>query len=156
MAFSEAVEKMGQIIRWTEQPKNADDKSIYLGPVIQGFYVGLKTKVGQNESNLYEIQLSNGELISVWGSGVIDGKFQEIPQGCEVRITFLGIQEPKKPGGRRYQNFKVEFDASSKAPMKAAGTAAIGAAPVAQASVQQPARPAAAPAAASQDFGDGF
>jgi len=115
--FKEAIEQFGKSIRWTTEPKNAEDKSIFLGTVIQGFYKSLKTKVGRNESNVYEIQLPSGELIGIWGSGVLDGKFEEIPVGCEVRISYLGINQPKTPKGRAYQNFKVEFDASSKIPM---------------------------------------
>lgn len=150
--MQEAKEAMGQLIRWTEQPKNAEDKSIYLGPVIQGFYVNLKTKVGQNESNLYEIKLPNGELVSVWGSGLLDGKFQEIPVGCEVRITYLGVQQPKTPKGRAYQNFKVEFDVNSRVPMKEAAPAD---APKVAPSAPAPVAPTA-PSAPTAPAGDGF
>lgn len=135
MAFQEAKESMGVCVRWTENPKNTDDKSIYLGTVISGYYVNLKTDVGRNESNLYEIKLKTGELVGIWGSGLLDGKFKEIPMGSEVRITYLGVCQPKTPKGRAYQNFKVEFDPTSKAPMQTAGLAAAPAkseAPVAE------------------------
>jgi len=122
MAFAEAKEQMGQTLRWTPEPKNDQDKSIYLGKVIQGFYKEKKTGVGQNESNIYEIQLATGELVSIWGSGLLDGKFDEIPKGCEVRITYLGVAQPKSPKGRAYQNFTVEYDKDSKIPMMTAGS----------------------------------
>lgn len=171
MAFTKAQEVMGQSVRWTEQPKNADDKSIYLGTVIQGFYKGMKTGVGQNESNIYEILLPNGQVVGIWGSGLLDGKFETggpngrpIPIGCEVRITYLGISQPKTPKGRPYQNFLVEFDETSKMPMVAANAPAqtgataparstTTAAPVA------PAQPAAPQPSAGQNgagFGEGF
>ena len=148
MAMKEAVEQMGQVLRWVEQPKDAEDKSIYLGPVVQGFYKNKKTNVGQNDSNLYEILLSDGTLVGVWGSGLLDGKFQDIPVGCEVRITYLGVAQPKTPKGRAYQNFKVEYDADSRAPMAQAGAPVAPAAPVAPvAPAQATSTPAAAPAA---------
>lgn len=153
MAFQEAKEQMGQVVRWTPEPKNAEDKSIYLGEVIQGFYKSMKTNVGQNDSNLYEILLPTGELVGVWGSGLLDGKFKEIPIGCEVRITYLGISQPKTPKGRAYQNFKVEFDASSRAPMQTAGAAPVAPATPAP---TQPAQAPSAPAQPAQNFGDGF
>lgn len=136
MAFKEAVESMSQLIRWNPEPKNSEDKSIYLGPVITGFYTGMKTKIGQNESNLYEIELTDGQMVgqtvAVWGSSLLDGKFAEIPQGCMVRISFLGNAQPKTPKGRPYQNFKVEFDEATRRPMREAAPAQA-AAPVAQA-----------------------
>lgn len=157
MAFTEAKEQMGQTLRWTEQPKNAEDKSIYLGPVVQGFYKNKKTDVGQNESNLYEIQLADGTLVGVWGSGLLDGKFEEIPLGCEVRIKFLGIAQPKTPKGRAYQNFLVEYDKDSRAPMRPAGeaTAPAAAAPAAAPVAPAAQAPQSAPAQPVQN-GDGF
>lgn len=155
MAFQKAVEQMGQILRWTEQPRKPDEKTLYLGPVVNGFYKSMKTGVGQNDSSLYEIQLKDGTLVSIWGSSLLDGKFKEIPQGCEIRLTYLGIAQPKKSSGRAYQNFELEYDVNSRIPMSTAGAAAPAAAPVAAA------RPAAAPAAVpghapAGNFGQGF
>lgn len=116
MAFSEAKETLSQIIRWIAQPKNNEDKTIFLGEVIEGYYKDKKTDVGQNKSNLYEIVLKDGQLVAVWGSGLLDGKFEEIPVGVLVRITYLGIAQPKKAGGRQYQNFRVEYDVDQKIP----------------------------------------
>lgn len=131
MAFKESVERISDIIRWNPEPKNADDKSVYLGPVITGYYVSKKTNVGQNDSNLYELELLDtvkaGSIVSVWGSQLLDGKFADIPQGCMVRISFLGNAQPKTPKGRAYQNFKVEYDTDARRPMREAG--AVAAAP---------------------------
>jgi len=132
MAFKESVERISDIIRWIPEPKNADDKSVYVGPVITGYYIGKKTGVGQNDSNLYELDLLDtakaGSIVSIWGSQLLDGKFDDIPQGCMVRISFLGISQPKSPKGRAYQNFKVEYDTDARRPMREAG--AVAAAPV--------------------------
>lgn len=128
MAFAEAKEQMGEMLRWTAEPKKPDEKTIYLGDVVNGWYVNKKTGVGQNESNVYEIKLKDGRLVSMWGSSLLDGKFDEVPLGSEVRITYLGIAQPKTPKGRAYQNFKVEFDKDSRAPMNEAGQASAPAA----------------------------
>lgn len=148
--FKEAVESMSEILRWNPEPKNAEDKSLYLGNVITGYYVGMKTDIGQNDSNLYEIEVIDpaaqaGRLVAMWGSSLLDGKFEEIPQGCMVRVTYLGIAQPKTPKGRAYQNFKVEYDSSARRPMREATPANAAAAPA----------PAPAPAAAPA-HGDGF
>lgn len=121
MAFQEAREQMSEIVRWTEQPKDAEDRSVYLGSVLTGYYTGKKTDVGQNGSNLYEIQMSEegpnyGRLVAIWGSSLLDGRFDEVPLNSMVRITCLGIAQPKTPRGRAYMNFKVEYDKDSKRP----------------------------------------
>lgn len=149
MAMKEAKEVFGKMLRWTEVAKNADhdEKTIFLGEAVQGFYVNKRNNVGQNESSVYELKLDNGELVSFWGSDLIDGKFAEIPLGSSVRVTFLGIAQPKTPKGRAYQNFRVEYDDSVRAPMKEVGHPAD--APVAQA----PSAPATAPAGDSANPG---
>lgn len=150
MAFQEAVEQMSEIIRWSPEPKDVNDKSTYLGPVVTGYYVSKKTKVGQNESNLYELEVIDpapaGRLVAMWGSSLLDGKFDDIPQGCMVRVSFLGISQPKTPKGRAYQNFKVEFDVAARRPMREAGQ---GAAPVAPGA---PVAPAPAPQGGLEGF----
>lgn len=121
MSFQEARESMSEIIRWTPNPKDAEDKSTYLGEVLTGYYIGKKTNVGQNSSNLYEIQMSDagpnlGRKVAIWGSQLLDGRFEEVPLNCMVRITCLGISQPKTPKGRAYMNFKVEYDKTSTRP----------------------------------------
>lgn len=128
MNFKEATEQMSELIRWVPEPKNADDKSHYLGPVLTGYYLEKKTKVGQNESNLYEIEVVDpashaGHRVAVWGSSLLDGKFNDIPVGCMVRISYLGNAQPKTPKGRAYQNFKVEYDETARRPMREAAVA---------------------------------
>lgn len=135
--MTEAKEVFGKMLRWTEAPKDAAqaEKTVYLGPVVHGYYIGRKEGVGQNESSVYDVQLiGSGELVSFWGSDLLDGKFQEIPLNCEVRVTCLGIQQPKKQGGRAYMGFKVEYDKDSRKPM----TEAAVATPVAPTAPAQP------------------
>lgn len=143
--FQEAKEEFGKMLRWTEAPTNQAqaEKTIFIGSVVQGYYNNLRTEVGQNRSNVYEVQLENGELVSFWGSGLLDGKFKEIPMGVMVRVTYLGVKQPQTPAGRAYQDFKVEYDPNTRKPMATAG--ANLAAPAAAAPVQQQAPVAPAP-----------
>jgi hypothetical protein len=136
MAFKEAVEQLSTVVRWKPEPKDAEDKSVFMGTILTGYYIGMKTGIGQNDSNMYDIELTEGpatgQVIAIWGSGVLDGKFSEIPAGCMVRVTYLGIAQPKSPKGRAYMNFKVEFDETSRRPMRTAGPADVsGQAPAA-------------------------
>ena len=155
--MKEAVEEFGKMIRWTEQPKDAAqaEKTIFIGEVVQGYYVGRRENVGQNDSTVYEIQLASGEKISFWGSDLLDGKFKEIPLNCEVRVSCLGKQQPKTPAGRAYLGFKVEFDKDSVRPANMTEAApSTAAAPVAPAQTTAPA--AETPATPAAPSGDGF
>lgn len=159
MAFQEAIEQMSELIRWNPEPKNAEDKSLYLGPVVTGYYLEKKTKVGQNESNLYELEVIDpagaaGRRVSMWGSSLLDGKFDDIPLGCMVRITFLGVSQPKTPKGRAYQNFKVEFDKDARRPMREAGAVSTPA-PTSY-GAPAPAAPGVQTPEQRSAFGDGF
>jgi len=78
------------------------------GDVIQGIYKVKKEDVGINKSNVYQLKVSGrDELVSVWGSTVLDTKFEEIELGNEVRIEFLG--EVKGKGPKPYKDFKVDY-----------------------------------------------
>lgn len=162
MSMQEAQETFGTMLRWAEQPKDQAqaEKTVFKGTSVQGFYVAKRDGVGQNDSTVYEILTAEGEKLSFWGSGLLDGKFDQIPLNCEVRVTCLGTAQPKTAGGRPYLNFKVEFDKDSVKPANlveatnggvasAAPTSPAAAAPVAPAQgVTAPAAPAA-PAAAT-------
>ena len=171
--MEESTETFAKMLRWTEQPKDAEqaEKTIFIGEAVQGFYVGNRTGVGQNDSTVYEFLLADGQKVSFWGSGLLDGKFEGIPMNCEVRVTCLGTQQPKTPKGRAYLGFKVEFDKDSvkpanlvpageetaAAPVVAAPAAVAPAAPTAPVgSVPQTAAPApaapAAPAASDEGY----
>lgn len=148
--FKEAKEVFGTMLRWTQEPKNADqaEKTVYMGDAVQGFYVNRREGVGQNGSNVYELKLPDGQLVSIWGSALLDGKFKEIPLGCEVRVEYLGIAAPKTAAGRSYANFRVLFDEASRAPMQEVGHPA-DARPSGNADVEAAAAAAMAPAVAT-------
>lgn len=157
-SWNEATEKFGDMLRWTEQPKDEEQgrKTIYLGPVIQGIYTNLRTGVGKNESNVHEITLPDGRLVGIWGSDLLDGKFKEIPIGFEVNVQYLGIQQPKSAGGRPYNGFKVMYAKPVTQMVEAAPAAAPGGAvaatPAAPAQPQPPTGQPAAPTAGGQGW----
>ena len=76
--------------------------------IIFGTYKGYKTDVGPNNSNVYIIKEDDkDEPTSVWGSTVLDGRFEEIPQGSRVKIEFLGRVKGKSP--QPYKDYKVVY-----------------------------------------------
>jgi hypothetical protein len=42
--FKEAKEEFGKMVRWTEQPKNADENTVYIGNVLQGILTNVREK----------------------------------------------------------------------------------------------------------------
>lgn len=73
---------------------------------IQGVYVSKQTNVGPNESNMYNIKTDKG-TVGVWGSTVIDSKFEQVPQGAEVRIKSLGMATGKS--GKEYADYEFQY-----------------------------------------------
>jgi hypothetical protein len=72
-----------------------------------GVYKQKKEGVGANEANIYVLKTKDGD-VNVWGSTVLDSKFQDIEIGCEVKIEPLGgVKSPKT--GREYLDFKVLY-----------------------------------------------
>ena len=73
---------------------------------VQGVFVNMKTDVGPNKSNMYTLKTKDGE-VDVWGSTVLDSKFEQVPRGAEVRIEFLGMAEGKS--GKEYADYKFQY-----------------------------------------------
>lgn len=94
---------------WQEAGQNGDSwKPENVGDTIQGLLTEKKENVGINNSNVYVIELEGQEEpVSVWGSTVLDTKFQEITIGSEVKIEYLGLEKGKGP--KPYKNFKVLY-----------------------------------------------
>lgn len=72
---------------------------------IEGTLVKVRENVGPNESMLYTLRTEKGD-ISVWGSTVLDTKFENLAKGSEVRIEPQGeVTSPTTK--RKYQDFKL-------------------------------------------------
>lgn len=72
---------------------------------VQGVYTTSRSGVGPNKSMVYTLKTDKGE-IGVWGSTVLDSKFEQIERGSEVKVTSLG--KAKSQTGKEYNDFKVE------------------------------------------------
>lgn len=82
-------------------------------PVIFGTYKHSKSDVGPNNSMVYVIQEDDkDEPTSVWGSTVLDTKFEEIPPRSRVKIEYLGMAKGKRA---EYKDYKVVFVAPTDA-----------------------------------------
>ena len=93
---------------------------------LNGIYVEKKSNVGRHQSNVYVIEQADGTKLSVWGSTVLDTKFQEIPLHSEVWVTCLG--EVSGKGGSTYVDYTVDYD--DEFPLAEAQDAVAGATPV--------------------------
>lgn len=106
-------------LKMTDEWKNAKEAAAGGGETwnredtIEGLYVRKRTNIGANDSNMYVLQVKDGE-VGVWGSTVLDTKFEEIPVGSKVRIEPLGKVKSEKTG-RSYIDFKVLYIPSAKA-----------------------------------------
>ena len=79
-------------------PENPEDS-------VSGFYISKQENFGENKSNLYNIETSEG-VKSVWGSTVLDNKMKLVKIGDDIRIIYLGKVKPEK--GREYKDFKIQ------------------------------------------------
>lgn len=94
---------------WTEAGNGGESwKPENIGDFIVGTYKQKKENVGVNKSNVYVLQEEGKEgTTTVWGSTVLDGRFEEIPLGSLVKIEFTGREKGKAP--QPYKTFKVLY-----------------------------------------------
>ena len=79
------------------------------GDFIEGILVGKQSKVGPNESMIYNIDTGDSGIKNVWGSAVLDSRMALVKPESKVKITFKGLGEAK--GGHNAPKiFKVEVD----------------------------------------------
>lgn len=80
------------------------------GDFVEGLLVRVEEKVGPNESMMYHIeQLSNREVIRVWGTTILDSRMSEVVVGKQVKITYKGLAEKGGRGKNKPKIFKVEY-----------------------------------------------
>lgn len=76
-----------------------------LTPVLQGVLSNVKKNVGTNGSTIYEVKV-NGEIVSFWGSSLLDTKLTQCEIGDEIRVKYLGKKTSEKTK-RTYKDFEV-------------------------------------------------
>lgn len=72
---------------------------------IIGFFKGVETNVGPNNSNMYNLETPDG-IVGVWGTTLLDARLKNLKIGEEVKIVYLGKTTSPK-SGREYHNFEV-------------------------------------------------
>ena len=80
-------------------------KELGQGAVLVGTYLTKEEDVGENHSNVYNIEKEDGTLMGTWGNTVLDTKFKQVVPGEMVRIEYMGMADGKN--GRSYHDFKV-------------------------------------------------
>lgn len=90
---------------WEEIVAETNDEVWDRKASIEGLLVDIKSDIGPNESFLYVLKTKEGK-VSLWGSTVLDTKFEGIANGSQVRIEPQGKVTSEK-SGRTYQDFKV-------------------------------------------------
>lgn len=86
---------------WTEIGGETNSETWDRTGSITGQYIAKQTNVGKNASNMYTLKTDKGN-VGVWGSTVLDSKFESIPVNSLVKIESLGI-----PAGKNYYDYKV-------------------------------------------------
>lgn len=88
------------------------------GDEVVGILEHIDEDVGPNKSRLYTLRQPNGELIKLWGSTLLDNRFQFIKIGEEVKIVFQGEKTGQK-SNRKYLDFKVYHRPAPSQPSQA-------------------------------------
>ena len=111
--LKEVTGEFGKSIRWTELASGPweEENSIFLGAEVHGILEDIRTNVGENDANIYEIFTVENGLISVWDTTVLKDKMKKIMVGSEVKIVYEGDVKPKA-GGKAYKTFKVLYSES--------------------------------------------
>jgi hypothetical protein len=81
-----------------------------VGNYVVGTFLGMQEKVGPNASRLYNLRTDDGEVVSVWGTTVLDNRMDllRVPVGARLTIIFVGESEAKK-GQNPAKIFKVAY-----------------------------------------------
>ena len=84
-------------------PEKGEELSV--GDSIEGRYILKKENIGAHKSKVYVLETSDGKKIGVWGSTVLDSKFEQIAIGKMVAVEYVGEKTGKT--GSTYKDFKV-------------------------------------------------
>jgi len=76
-------------------------------PIMRGVFLSVEENVGENNSNLYSFEHQGGNIVSVWGSEIIDARLKNVEMGEEVVIIYHGKVPSKKRKNSFYKNFEI-------------------------------------------------
>ena len=95
---------------WTEIKPTTGENSVMWNyeedKQIEGVYQGVKTNIGQNLSNIYSIKTNKGEVLSFWGTALLNDRLSGVVVGDKLKLIYLGKTKSEKTG-RSYHNFQV-------------------------------------------------
>jgi len=105
------MEKIKERLGISEEPTNKDwveikDKCKTLdmpGDNVSGVLIDVEK--GEYNNKNYSIEISPTNIVTLFGTTVLDRKMKQVLVGEIVRITYLGEKEGKKG---KYKDFKVE------------------------------------------------
>ncbi len=95
---------------WVTVGGNEDSTTWDQKQPLEGTYQYKKTDIGPNNSNMYMIDTDDGQ-VGVWGSTVIDSKFEQIQPGVKVRIEFDGMKKGRT--GNQYKDYRIQYEQPS-------------------------------------------
>jgi hypothetical protein len=72
---------------------------------LEGKLVDVRADQGKYKSVVYDIEKADGELVSLFGATVLDGRMKRVKIGDYVKILFKGTVKSKT--GREYADFQV-------------------------------------------------
>ncbi len=75
------------------------------GDSIEGQLISTENNVGIHKSKMHSLKQSNGKMIKIWGSKILDDKLMSITFGTQIKIVYEGDIQPDK--GNAYHDFKV-------------------------------------------------
>ena len=76
------------------------------GAELKGILVDKEANVGPNNSKLYSIQQSDGDVIKVWGSASLDSLLGQVETDSQLVIKYLG-RKTNVSTGRKYKAFEA-------------------------------------------------
>lgn len=79
-------------------------------PELEGYFVGKKEDIGENHSNVYQVELDNGEITELWGATALDGQMGNVKLGSKIKIVFEGMKDSVKRKGKQFKAFSVYVD----------------------------------------------
>ncbi len=92
--------KYEDVVREFWSPEKVDD-------AVVGIYLNFEEDVGSNKSMVYNLEMPNQKIISIWGSTVLDSKFKLVKFGDDIKIIYLGEKKAEK-GSRTYKDYKIQ------------------------------------------------
>lgn len=97
---------------WKELTQSSDFPKMWNwdedGEEIEGILIKVDENVGENESNVYTLELEGGKTVGIWGTAVLDSRLKELELGTKVQIIYKG--KKKNPeSGRTFKDFSVSI-----------------------------------------------